>query len=64
MDGERLSPEALKQWSDLLGLNLGRDRLERLAPRLAGFFQDMRAPEEMIEVESEEPAFILPEEPE
>ena len=60
MNGERLSPEALKQLSDLLGLNLGRDRLERLAPRLAGFFQDIRTLEE-IEVGDEEPDFIRPE---
>jgi hypothetical protein len=63
MDGERLSPEALRQWSDQLGLNLGRDRQERLAAYLAGLFQDMKALEE-IEVGDEEPAFILPEEPE
>ncbi len=63
MEGETLSPETLKRWSELLGVNLDQDRLERLPRWLLGSLQDMKVLDD-IEIEGEEPAFILPQEQE
>jgi hypothetical protein len=63
MEGETPSPETLKRWSELIGINLDQDRLERLPRWLLGSFQDMKVLDD-IEIQGEEPAFILPPEQE